>query len=299
MGKEIKHAQDLARWQDSEAYHKLLAFIAHVNERVAGRPYSQIDKASHSKAIDDMCALLNTMKSKIDDFPPIAQPMRFGNKAFRSWHEWLLESAEDLLKNLMPEELHANIPELKPYLTEGFGNETRIDYGTGHELSFIALLCNLTLLGFFEDGDYAALMSSVFRAYLDLMRHLQRTYMLEPAGSRGVWGLDDYQFVPFIWGSAQLRGHDMIKPDHFTDPAVVKENYHDYMFLECIHFIDEMKTGPFAEHSRILWDISAVPNWKKVNQGLTKMYKEEVLHKFPVVQHFNFSTLLPITPTSR
>ncbi|TFJ95687.1 peptidylprolyl isomerase [Platysternon megacephalum] len=48
------------------------------------------------------------------------------------------------------------------------------------------------------------------------------------------------------------------------------------MFLECILFITEMKTGPFAEHSNQLWNISAVPSWSKVNQGLVRMYKAEV-----------------------
>lgn len=39
---------------------------------------------------------------------------------------------------------------------------------------------------------------------------------MEPAGSHGVWSLDDFQFVPFIWGSAQFAG-ELIVPVTVTN----------------------------------------------------------------------------------
>jgi hypothetical protein len=42
--------------------------------------------------------------------------------------------------------------------------------------------------------------------YLDVVRKIQRKYNLEPAGSHGVWGLDDFQFMPYYWGASQLIG---------------------------------------------------------------------------------------------
>lgn len=47
---------------------------------------------------------------------------------------------------------------------------------------------------------------TLFR-YLEIVRRCQLRYQMEPAGSHGAWSLDDYQFVPFIWGSAQLIGN--------------------------------------------------------------------------------------------
>jgi serine/threonine-protein phosphatase 2A activator len=58
--------------------------------------------------------------------------------------------------------------------------------------------------------------------------------------------------------------------------------------MGAINYINESKIGPFHEHSPILFDMSGVPTWTKINSGLLKMYMAEVLWKFPVVQHLSF-----------
>lgn len=60
-------------------------------------------------------------------------------------------------------------------------------------------------------------------SYLQVMRRLQTVYMLEPAGSHGVWGLDDYHCLPFLWGSAQLIDHPSIRPHDVLDDDVLRE----------------------------------------------------------------------------
>lgn len=82
----------------------------------------------------------------------------------------------------------------------------------------------------------------------------------------------------------------------FLKPEVVNSFSQDYMFLSCIKYINQVKSGPFAEHSNQLWSISGVPTWTKINAGLIKMYKAEVLSKFPLVQHIVFGSLFTLQP---
>lgn len=54
----------------------------------------------------------------------------------------------------------------------------------------------------------------------------------------------------------------------------------------------QTKSGPFEEHSPMLHSITNVIHWEKVNGGMMKMYKGEVIGKFPVMQHFYFGALI-------
>lgn len=197
------------------------------------------------------------------------------------------------MKTVLPENLHDAAPELAYYWIEAFGNSTRIDYGTGHEMFMAAWLCALEVLGATQNDDHAALILRCFNQYLILMRRIQRTYMLEPAGSHGVWSLDDYQALPFVFGSAQLLHHKHISPKGIRQPDIVDNFQKDYMYLACVKFVLEMKTGPMAEHSPILSQSADAESWTKVHQGMMRIYFQEVLGKYPVMQHFLFGSILP------
>eukprot|EP00794_Sanderia_malayensis_P007815 gene7815-8661_t len=281
---------DIRLWQRSEAYRDFVGFISTLNESIKGM--SMQDEYHISSSAVKVSEVIRTLDGWVDEIPPINQPQRFGNKAFRDWLNRVDEQAESLLVPLLEDEYKDAVQELKAYLCDAFGNKTRIDYGTGHEAAFCAFLCCLFKLRVLTDKDQAAIVFKIFHEYVELTRRLQIVYRMEPAGSQGVWGLDDFHFLPFIWGSAQLIDHPMLLPDNLVNATMAEKYSNEYMFLGCIKHINATKHGPFAEHSNTLWGISSIPNWGKVNSGLIKMYKAEVLNKFPVVQHFLFGTLM-------
>ncbi|EIN14639.1 Phosphotyrosyl phosphatase activator [Punctularia strigosozonata HHB-11173 SS5] len=285
--------EQLAAFQASDTHKSIVEYIETLNEAIVGVKLT--DECTESEGVKAVLHILEQVEAIAKDTPPVANAgSRFGNPAFRTFFDKVAEKAANMHASLpnLPSEA---VPEVSAYFMESWGNRTRIDYGSGMELNFLCWMYSLERLGVVVEGDHIPLVIRVFWRYIQVMRVLQSTYWLEPAGSHGVWGLDDYHFLPFLWGSAQLRGHKYIRPKAIHDSEVVEEYAKNYMYFACIQFINSVKTASLRWHSPMLDDISAVKTWDKVNSGMIKMYLAEVLGKLPVIQHFLFGSILPYT----
>lgn len=278
---------------DLEAFARRLSAEAAGKATVAGAAY-----AGGCAGVRGMLGALDAASARVAAFPPQREvASRFGNVAFRSWME-ATEAASEADMRALTEERPV---ELAGYWVGSFGNKNRLDYGTGHEASFLVWLLATVQLGVSEDMQGLALC--VFPRYIALAHQLQTTYRLEPAGSHGVWSLDDYHFLPFVLGSAQLSagadgsaGGVAARPSALRSGMAVDELAGSNLFMHAVQRIAHVKTGPFAEHSPLLADIAAhVPSWGEASAGLTRMFVGEVLGKFPVAQHFLFGPLWPCT----
>ncbi|CAF9934607.1 Serine/threonine-protein phosphatase 2A activator 1 [Imshaugia aleurites] len=335
--KRINEGHDVSAFLTSKAYSDIMTFLLQLNRAMfpiyvqnvstSGQKRVQVwdldcQAVEFSETVQSIRNLLEELDHIIDDVPPDPGPRRFGNASFKKWYQKIEERTSDLLKSHLPEstlqyphdsEITAE-SELSSYLLGSFGSSQRLDYGSGHELSFLAFLGCIWKLGGFtassadtpSGNNERAIVLALIVPYLSLIRRLILTYTLEPAGSHGVWGLDDHSFIPYILGSAQYgpaisprdqtptegSRPDAPDPADVAKTAAVERQRQQNMYFGAIGFIHDVKKGPFWEHSPMLYDISGIrTGWGKINKGMIKMYNAEVLSKFPVVQHFRFGSL--------
>ncbi|KAI0133839.1 phosphotyrosyl phosphatase activator [Xylariales sp. AK1849] len=339
--KRINDGPDVNTFLKSKAYRDIGIFVMQLNRAMCPRKVKGEDGVDKTRTfligsenetepagpVKKLQQMLSKIESFIDEAPPDTGPRRFGNVSFRKWYQILGDKISSLLHESLPESVlrygsmqeGSNVTaedELGSYLMGSFGSAQRLDYGTGHELSFLAFLGCLWKLGVFKDGEPNGdierdIVLGVFEPYLRVIRRLILTYTLEPAGSHGVWGLDDHSFQPYIYGSAQLtraiteneamplEGSLLRapKPGQVAKAEFVDEYRKTNMYFSAIGFINDVKKGPFWEHSPILFDISGVRDgWGKINKGMIKMFNAEVLSKYPVVQHFPLGSLFSWDP---
>lgn len=303
--KRISSAADVESFKRSQTYATIISLLDKYSSTVQEHllPPNEDELAASSKALVALCRKLSDL---VDQTPPLEGPRRFGNVAVRDWHDKMEAQTTSLLTEAFPSIDKNSIVELQYYLHGGMGSKQRLDFGTGHELSFMAFVGGLQRLGLLEADLPAPDVLFIFETYFVLVRKLITTYSLEPAGSHGVWGLDDHSHLPYILGSAQKVARSVTAstllvptkydkecpPSSVMNQRVVQEQKTTNLYFAAIAFIYDIKSGPFYEHSPILYDISGIATWAKIHSGMIKMYIAEVLGKFPVVQHFYFGSEL-------
>jgi len=293
-------------------------------------PSKEVRNFDFDKLSEPVKAVLHLLK-KLDvlivDTPPFKGPRRYGNMACRDLHDklnsrvdewiradfgkWYLKKDETTDKDAdsSQKSIYNFETELKYYFLGSFGSRERLDFGTGHELSFLAFLASLLMCDILPRNETTGVEYLIlFSKYYDLVRKLIQTYTLEPAGSHGVWGLDDHFHLIYILGAFQMvdfhslqKGEKSINalnyrmgltPSSALDSRTLKQNRTRNLYYNAIAFIKRVKFGPFNEHSPLLFEVSTSKTWEKIAKGMLKMYYGEVLSKFPVVQHFYFGHIL-------
>lgn len=179
----INDGPDVARFLTSKAYRDIGVFVMQLNRALCPRkspsgPSKTFPLVGGNRqdtaAVRKLRDLLDRTAKFIDDAPPDPGPRRFGNISFRKWYQLLEDNLDALLREFVSADIldfgatagatahpgasgeDSQIPgaidELRAYFLGGFGSPQRLDYGTGHELSFLAFLGCLWKLGAFKDG---------------------------------------------------------------------------------------------------------------------------------------------------
>ncbi|KAF1835170.1 Phosphotyrosyl phosphatase activator, partial [Decorospora gaudefroyi] len=291
--RRILSPEDHELFLKSETCTLVEAFVFGIADSVRDRSISSIKEEEVTETVKTVVQILSEAEKVQEQCPPEDTGSRFGNPVFRKFLDkietWLPKWHEKLgLRD------KAQVDEISTYLHNAFGNKRRIDYGSGHELNFFLWLLCLNRIGILPPTTFPALALVVLPAYLRLMRRVQESYYLEPAGSHGVWGLDDYQFLPFLFGAAQLLHHPYITPKSIHNELVLEEESKEYLYLDQIAFVNSVKNVQGLRwHSPMLDDISSAKSWLKIESGMRKMFRKEILEKLPVMQHFFFGSLVP------
>lgn len=173
--KRINEGHHVSRFLMSRAYHDIIVFVLQLNRSMYpcitrdSKTSKQVIQSweldsphiSLSDTTRQLKGLIGELNSIIDEVPPDPGPRRFGNVSFRKWYEAVEARLPDLLNDHLPpsilspgsgSEVSAKA-ELLSYLVGGFGSPQRLDYGTGHELSFLAFLGCVWKLGAFDSSS--------------------------------------------------------------------------------------------------------------------------------------------------
>ena len=108
----------------------LSMFLVETQKSVKGTRMTDTQVPDRIKPLMDW---IDKIELWLEEVPPVDQPMRFGNKAFRTWMDRIIAAADEDLNIIgsagNPDKKHFSraVPELKGYLLDSLGSYERID----------------------------------------------------------------------------------------------------------------------------------------------------------------------------
>ncbi|XP_050430705.1 serine/threonine-protein phosphatase 2A activator-like [Adelges cooleyi] len=281
--RRVHHRRDMFEWECSEAFGDIVAFMRQMNEEVQGTVQSKITiacsdqstKPPWSSRVQMVLDILNNVhawathnQSDINSgYSPVS--------LFQKFHKMLHSDGHTLIVQMYGAIGSHLTVELPVYLKQSFGAPENMEYGIQHEISFTMFLIILYKLNFLTPLDEPYVVCLLFD------------------NSRS-FGLNDYHYLPFLWGSAQLIENKCnILPISIDETRTAKLYKSDFIFMDCLHNLHSLKQSePFWKHSYQLWSLKSLSNWEKVNQGLMEMFKRDLLNNYDIVKHLVFGESL-------
>ncbi|CDR94501.1 phosphotyrosyl phosphatase activator, putative [Babesia bigemina] len=267
-----------------------MKFILKLNDAAANKPIpdvAEFQRGDSDATANNVVLKLESVLQKLHDMTEDHKPedysdCRFGSKAHPMWLHEVQEMWDEIANTLGIVKACSNQSLrliIRGNFIHSFGNQVRIDYGTGHELQFVIFLKRLRDVGLIRSHDLSGVALRVMSRYFRLIQHLIDRYRLEPAGSKGAWGIDHYQFLPFVLGSAQLMSNEAIKPGEVVLNGFKTPEEDKYIFLQTVEYIKRKVRGmPLEIASPMLHGICASCTWSRINSGLLEMYKNDIAH---------------------
>lgn len=82
--KEIVTEMDIAKLKNSAFYGKYIQFLVDLQKSIESK---KISDTPQNPKFAKLVAWLDQLEQYINEVPPLQQKMRFGNTAYRTWHE--------------------------------------------------------------------------------------------------------------------------------------------------------------------------------------------------------------------
>ncbi|GAA5874021.1 hypothetical protein JCM16303_002665 [Sporobolomyces ruberrimus] len=193
LDRKILNESDLDSWKQSLPFEWVQEYIQELIESTALGQGDSEDSPddSNNVAINQLLTFLSAVSSCVTSAPPSSPPFT-PSENFKSFRSRLSQLSTSLHIQLLPSLLRADVilPELDFHLNRSFGSTSRMDYGTGHELSFILYLLILRLTGILSQSSSRSIVTKILSKYWEVSKEVRDKFGLVQAGRRGGWKKD-------------------------------------------------------------------------------------------------------------